>query len=53
MLLHAAAKLPTPRARTAAALLGVAAAAAAFVLGYGVWAEAADIACHGGYECPF
>ena len=38
--------------RTLIVLLGLIASGAAFVLGYGAWFHAADVACHGGYECP-
>jgi hypothetical protein len=34
-------------------LLGLVASVVAFVLGELAWLEAAVVACHGGYECPF
>jgi hypothetical protein len=37
----------------AVAFLGLVASGAAFVLGVVGWIHAADLACHGRYECPF
>ena len=34
-------------------LLGLLASGAALVLGFVGWFQAAEVACHGGYECPF
>jgi hypothetical protein len=34
-------------------ILGLLASGAALVLGFVGWVHAADVACHGGYECPF
>ena len=39
--------------RVAVVLLGVGATATALFLGFIGWVQAADIACHGHYECPF
>jgi len=37
----------------AVVLVGLLASAAAFVLGMSAWFAAAEVACHGHYECPF
>jgi hypothetical protein len=34
-------------------LLALIASAVALVLGELAWLQAAEVACHGGYECPF
>jgi hypothetical protein len=39
--------------RIAVAVLGLLASGAAFVLGFIGWIHAANVACHGRYECPF
>jgi hypothetical protein len=39
--------------RVGIVLLGVIASAVAFVVGILAWLHAAEVACHGGYECPF
>ena len=44
--------LPTVE-RLAIALVGLAASGAALVLGLMAWLHAANVACHGTYECPF
>jgi hypothetical protein len=43
----------TTAERVLIVLLGLLASGAAFVLGFVGWFHAADVACHGGYECPF
>jgi hypothetical protein len=43
----------TTAARVSIVLLGLIASGSAFVLGFVGWFQAADVACHGGYECPF
>jgi hypothetical protein len=37
----------------AVVIVGLLASGAAFILGFIGWFQAADMACHGGYECPF
>ncbi|MCW3050810.1 MAG: hypothetical protein JWO74_5094 [Solirubrobacterales bacterium] len=39
--------------RVGIVLLGVIASAVAFLVGILAWLHAAEVACHGGYECPF
>jgi hypothetical protein len=41
------------RTRLLVVLLGLLGSGIAFVLGFVGWLHAANIACHGGYECPF
>jgi hypothetical protein len=43
----------TTAERALAVLLGLVAGGVALVLGFLAWADAADVACHGRYECPF
>ena len=42
----------TTAERVLIVILGLLASGAAFVLGFVGWLQAADMACHGGYECP-
>jgi hypothetical protein len=42
----------TPGERIALTLVGLLASAAAFIVGFFGWLQAAETACHGGYECP-
>lgn len=42
----------TPRTRALVTLAGAAGSAAGSVLGLLGWLAAADVACHGRYECP-
>jgi len=39
--------------RISLVVVGMAGSGAAFVLGFVGWLDAAEIACNGGYECPF
>jgi hypothetical protein len=41
------------RTRLLVVLLGLLGSGIALVLGLVGWLHVADIACHGGYECPF
>jgi hypothetical protein len=43
----------TPANRVRLVLLGLLASGVALVLGFVGWFYAANVACHGGYECPF
>lgn len=48
------ARSPLPAVeRVAVGCLGLVASAAALVLGFMAWSDAATVACHGTYECPF
>jgi hypothetical protein len=42
-----------PDDRWTVALLGLVASGVALVVGWYGWLQAAEVACHGGYECPF
>jgi hypothetical protein len=44
--------LSTPE-RVLIVALGLIVSGIALVLGFRAWADAAKLACHGAYECPF
>ena len=44
---------PVTAERVLIAILGLLVSGVAFVLGFVGWFQAANVACHGGYECPF